>query len=163
MISYHKADGAGHMQVFVTRFEGGAWKSRAVTSWDREVSFGGNGAMPFIGIRISELQPVDPDMWTLTYRHRDFGSGRLLLNEDSLTPVEAVVSVPSETPPELRRARIDFEGVRVKTAGDLGDSGDVEVKYMLRWETLPAHHDRPRETPLPPASRLELVKLVRSR
>ncbi len=162
MISYHKADEAGHMQIWVTRFEDGEWRSRPITSWDREISFEGRGAMPFIGIRISGLQPVDPDRWTLTFRHRDFGSGRLVLDEESLEPVKEPADVPSETPPELHRPRIEFEGVRVKTAGDLGESGSPGVRYLLRWETLPAHHDRPREGPLPPPSELELVRLERS-
>ncbi len=161
MISYHKADAEGHMQVYVARFEDGAWRTRAVTSWDREVAFSGGGAMPFIGIRISGLQPVEPDRWTLTYRHRDFGSGRIVLDGETLEPVEGTVTVPPDTPSELRRPTIEFEGMGVKTAGDQGNSGEPNVKYMLRWEALPAHHDRPRQPPLPPASRLELVKLVR--
>ena len=160
MISYHKADEKGRMQVFVTRFEEGAWKSRAVTDWDREIVFGGHGAMPFIGIRISGLAPVEPDRWTLTYRHRDFGSGRIVLDEETLRPVSGEIPVPAENPPALLRVESEFEGMRVKLAGDLGDAGETGVKYVLRWETLPAHHDRPRQPPLPSASRLELVKLV---
>ena len=161
MISYHKADEAGHMQIYVTRFEDGEWRSRPITSWDREISFSGRGAMPFIGIRISGLQAVEPDLWTLTFRHRDHGSGRIFLDEETLTPQQRSVAVPPEIPPDLHRPGIEFEGVQVKTAADLGESGSPEVKYILRWEALPAHHDRPRQPPLPPASTLELVKLER--
>jgi len=160
MISYHKADEQGHMQVFAARFEEESWRTRPVTRWDREVVFGGNGAMPFIGIRISGLEPVRSDLWTLTYRHRDYGSGRLFLREDSLEPVEGIEYAPPGLPSELRRPRLEFEGIRVKLAQDSGEADEPGVKYMLRWETLPANHDRPRDPPLPPASRLELVKLV---
>lgn len=162
MISYHKADLEGHMQVFVARLEDGLWRSRAVTDWDRAVSFKGTGAMPFIGIQISELQPVDPDMWTLTYRHCDLGSGRIVLQGETLKPVRESVSVPARTPRELQQPLIEFDEMRVKISEDLGDSGQPGVKYILRWEALPAHHDRPREPPLPSASTLELVKLERS-
>ena len=161
MISYHKADEAGHMQVYVARFEEGSWRLRQITSWDQEVPFSGRGAMPFIGIRISGLQPVGSDMWTLTFRHRHYGSGRLVLDEETLEPLERKVAIPPETPPEFHRPSIDFEGVRVQTAADLGDSGSPGVKYMLRWESLPPHHDRPRRAPLPPPSKLELVRLER--
>ena len=162
MISYHKADEAGHMQIYVTRFEDGAWRSRAVTSWDREISFSGGGAMPFIGIRISGLQRVEPDRWTLTYRHRDLGSGRIALHEETMKPMREPVSIPARTPRELLQPLIGFDEMRVKISEDLGDSGQPGVRYILRWEALPAHHDRPREPPLPPASTLELVKLERS-
>ena len=80
----------------------------------------------------------------------------------TLEPLEDPVVVPRETPPELHRPRIELDGVGVKIADDLGESGSPEVKYVLRWETLPAHHDRPREGPLPPPSVLELVRLERS-
>lgn len=162
MISYHKADANGHMQLWVARFEDGEWRTRPITRWKEAIVFGGGGAMPFIGIAISGLEPVEPDRCTLTYRHRDHGSGRIVLDEETLEPVEASITVPPEYPAELRRPRIEFEGIGVKTAADLGDSGSPEVKYLLRWETLPANHDRPRTPPLPPASLLELVKLERS-
>ncbi len=160
MISYHKADEEGHMQIFVTRFEEGGWKSRAVTQWEQVVTFGGKGAMPFIGIRISGLEPVEPDLWTLTYRHRDHGSGRLYLREDTLEPVEGPADTASPLPPELRQPSLEFEGMRVKLAHDSGEATEPGVQYVLRWETLPPNHDRRREPPLPPASPLELVKLV---
>jgi hypothetical protein len=56
---------------------------------------------------------------------------------------------------------IDFEGIRVKLANDSGTPADASVTYLLRWETLGAHHDRPRKPPLPPPSMLQLVTLER--
>jgi len=43
----------------------------------------------------------------------------------------------------------------------LGHYTEPKVKYILRWETLGAHHNRPRKPPLPPASTLQLLKLER--
>ena len=131
-----------------------------MTQWEQVVTFGGKGAMPFIGIRISGLEPVEPDLWTLTYRHRDHGSGRLYLREDTLEPVEGPADTASPLPPELRQPSLEFEGMRVKLAHDSGEATEPGVQYVLRWETLPPNHDRRREPPLPPASPLELVKLV---
>jgi hypothetical protein len=49
-------------------------------------------------------------------------------------------------------------GVRV--VEDLGgEPAGGGTRYVLRWETLGAHHDRPRKPPLPPASVLKLEKL----
>ncbi len=159
IVSYHKADENGHMQVFVTRFEDGGWKRHAITNWDRAVTFGGRGAMPFIGIRISGLRRIEPGLFLITYRHRDFGSGRIVLDEETLAPVDREVSVPAELPAEVTRPTIDFDGIRVKTARDLGSPEEPGVEYLLRWEALSANHDRPRQPPLPPASRLELIRL----
>jgi len=117
--------------------------------------------MPFIGIRISGLRQLEPGMFYITYRHRDYGSGRFILDEETLRPVERSVAVPSTHPKELTKPTIPFEGIGVKLADDLGSPNEPHTKYVLRWETLEAHHDRPRKPPLPPAGMLKLVKLQR--
>ncbi len=162
VIAYHKSDDNGHMQIYITRFEDGQWKRHPLTTWEKEIAFSGGGAMPFIGISVGTLAKVEPDLFLVTYRHRDYGSGRIVLDEATLRPTDRTVAQPSSRPKELSRPTIAFEGIGVKLAGDLGGPNDPDVKYILRWETLPAHHDRPRQPPLPPASVLKLVKLKRS-
>jgi len=41
------------------------------------------------------------------------------------------------------------------------DSGTPlsDEEYILRWETLPANRDRPREGPLPPPTTLRLYRI----
>ena len=161
VISYHKLDEDGHIQIYVTRFRDGQWHRHPITMWNKNIAFGGRGAMPFIGIRISGLTRLESDMFGITYRHRDYGSGRIILDEETLHPVERNVAVPSEHPKELTRATTPFEGISVKLAHDVGNPDESDTKYVLRWETLGAHQDRPRKPPLPPASMLKLVRLQR--
>ncbi|NLF68486.1 MAG: hypothetical protein GX575_05445 [Candidatus Anammoximicrobium sp.] len=161
IISYHKSDKRGHMQIYVTRFENGQWRGHPVTAWTKSVSFGGRGAMPFIGIRISGLDKVESGLFSITYRHRDYGSGGLVLDEETLRPVQRTVAVAAEFPKALTKPTIAFDGLSVRLAHDLGSLDDSHKKYVLRWETLDAHHDRPRDPPLPPASTLKLVELQR--
>ena len=160
MISYHKSDPNGHMQVFVARFEGGRWLSRAVTRWDKRIVFSGRGAMGFIGIRISGLTPGGPGTWYLTTRHRDYGSGRIVLDDKTLDPVDRPVAAARRLPKAVSAREIDFEGIGTKTAGDLGRSGHDGVRYLLKWETLPPNQDRPRKGKLPGPATLKLFKLV---
>ncbi len=161
IISYHKLDENGHMQIFVARFQQEQWRRLPITTWNQQIQFSGRGAMPFIGIRISGLSQPAPGLFRITYRHRDYGSGSIFLDEQSLQPVESAVVVPANHPPELMKPTISFDGMRVRLAEDIGESSGVDRKYVLRWETLGAHHDRPRQPPLPPASRLQLVALQR--
>ncbi|MDP6525075.1 MAG: BNR repeat-containing protein [Kiritimatiellia bacterium] len=162
VVTYHKLDEKGHMQIFVSRFQEGSWKRHAITSWEKNIHFSGYGAMPFIGIRISGLKRIDPETHIITYRHRDYGSGRIIIDDETLMPVDRNVVVPDAHPEKMMRTTIDFESIRVKTAGDIGEQVDDNVKYMLRWETLSANYDRPRKPPLPPASSLKLLRLVKS-
>ena len=103
----------------------------------------------------------EPDAFYITYRHRDYGSGQIILDEQTLLPVERSVAIPDAHPRELTKPTIDFDGISVRIADDLCSSDDTHSKFVLRWETLGAHHDRPRKPPLPPASMLTLVKLQR--
>lgn len=159
IISYHKSDEDGRMQIYVTRFEDGQWRRHPITTWDKNIAFAGRGAMPFIGIRISGLSRLNPRTLGISYRHRDYGSGRIVLDEKTLRPVDRDVTVPSEYPKDLTKPMIVFEGISVRFVQDLGEPSEPDTKYVLRWETLGAHHDRPRKPPLPPASVLNLVKL----
>ena len=163
IIAYHRLDENRHMQVYVARFEQGRWNPHPVTDWDKTITFSGGGAMPFIGIAVSRLEQIEPGVFFINYRHRDYGSGRVVLDEQTLQPVDRKVSVPRELPSSLGRTSVSFAGISVKIAQDLNSAENADVKYLLRWEALPPHHDRPRQPPLPPASTLKLIKLEREK
>jgi len=163
MISYHKSDENGHMQIYVARFEGDEWRSHRITRWKKNIPFGGGGAMPFIGIGISGLKLLESGMLYIEFKHRDYGSGKIILDESTLQPTERDAAIPVEYPPGLTRPSMNFSGIRVKLAQDVNASAESDSKFVLRWQTLGANYDRPRKPPLPPASTLELVKLVKER
>jgi hypothetical protein len=162
IVSYHKRDNDDHMQIYVARFEQGGWQCRPITAWSEQIAFSGGGAMPFIGIRITELKRLQSGMFFIKYTHRDHGSGRIVVGEETLRPVQRDVAIPREYPMGLMVPTISFPGMHVRIADDLGTRADPDTKYVLRWETLEAHYDRPRKPPLPRASRLTLVTLKAS-
>jgi hypothetical protein len=49
--------------------------------------------------------------------------------------------------------------LQVRTSGDIGDSGEEDIRYLLKWETLNRNRDRPRPEPWPEPSQLYLYKL----
>ena len=161
IVSYHKSDEQGHMQIYLARFEEGTWKRHPITDWDKEIIFKGGGSMPFIGISISELTRFDEDAFYINYRHRDYGSGRIVLDQETLNPIDRKLTIPSALPRSLAKSEISFEGIRAHRAWDIGSSDEPGVKYLLQWETLPPNRDRPRKPPLPPASTLRVIKLVK--
>jgi len=102
---------------------------------------------------------LDDGLISIGYRHRDYGSGRIVIDEETLKPVDRQVVIAPDIPRTLMKPSIAFAGMRVKLARDSATSSVLDKKYILRWETLEAHHDRPRQPPLPPASVLQLVTL----
>lgn len=160
VISYHKADPEGNMQIFAARPGKAAWTTHQLTRWNKPVEFGGNGSMGFIGIKISGLERVEPGVLTMSYRHREYGSGRLAVDEKTLRPLTRKIRNRPTHPKELGRLQSDFKGMEIRRQNDSGDSGDGSVRYLLQWETLEANRDRPRTPPLPEPSMLTLHKLV---
>ena len=160
MIAYHKNDADGNMQLYVTRFESGQWKRQALTQWNKPVEFSGGGTMPFIGVSLTPPQPFGDNGWTLRFRHKDYGSGLIGFRNDTLQPVKATPALHRpDYPAGALRAEVEFDEIGIQQAGDLGQSGDAKVKYLLVWETLPPCRDRQRTPPLPKPSTLRLLKL----
>ena len=165
IVSYHKSDADGNMQVYVARFVNGAWHPHAVTSWQKPVEFSGFGSMPFIGIEISGLRRLDAKHLYLDYRHRDYDEGQIELDEEALAPTTEHPQIETDFPTDLNLIAMepesDWPGMQVHVADDKATAPDARQKYVLRWETLETNQDRPREPPLPPPSRLRLVVLER--
>jgi hypothetical protein len=161
IVSYHKSDDQGNMQVYVARFQDGDWQRRPITAWNKPIEFSGYGSMPFIGIQISGLRRLGTDHFVLDYRHRDFGRGKIVIDEHTLAPTADHPDIETAYPQNLMQPTSDWPGMLVRTAEDVGAVDDAETKYILRWETLETNQDRPRDPPLPPASELMLVTLER--
>jgi hypothetical protein len=159
LISYHKADEHGHMQIYIARFEAGRWVHHQVTDWEKPIHFGGNGSMGFIGIRISALARPKPDVLTLTYHHKDYGSGRVIVDATTLRPVQKKIDVTPEFPWEMQRRQIDWDGIAIKRTDDIGTTPEPGIQYVLQWETLGPAFDKRRDPPLPEPSTLTLYKL----
>jgi len=159
IITYHKSDAKGNMQVYAARTEKGRWNRHILTDWDKPVQFSGRGTMGFIGIEISGLTRAEPGVLTMTYRHRDYGRGRLAIDEKTLRPLNKNINLAPVLPEELYHVQSDFKGMGIQRAADQGASGSDSVRYMLQWETLGRNRDRPRKAPIPKPSMLKLYKL----
>jgi hypothetical protein len=160
VLVYHKSDASGNMQIHAARPEGGTWKHRALTDWKHPVPFSGNGSMEFIGIRIISLENAGPGAFSVSYRHKDYGTGSLQFDARTLN----VSDKPVATLPGLPRAlwnveKSGFPGMESRHARDLGTCGTQNIRYLLQWETLGPNRDRQRQPPLPAPSTLRLYKL----
>jgi putative BNR repeat neuraminidase len=153
-ISYHKYDAAGNTQPWTARLENGKWKLYQITDWPYRWDFGGNGTLVF-EINLGPVYLENDGRLTQTFHHAKFGDGTWLIDPQTLRATGQVQY--QETPPDLDRVKGVFPGLQVRWINDCGESGEPGLNYKLRWETLDANRDRPREGPLPPPSMLQLV------
>lgn len=158
IISYHKHDSAGNTQPWNARLEDGEWNFHQVADWPVRWEFGGGGTIGF-GITLGAVTAEPDGRLTQSWRHFKLGGGTWLLDP---TTLKAVGKIDRRSiPPALGKIEGSFPGLKVKTHGDSGKSDKPGVRYLLRWETLEANRDRPREGPLPAPSQLRLYAVSR--
>ncbi len=154
VVSYHKYDDQGRTQLYNARLEDGGWKIYRTSDWDYRWAFSGGGS---IGWHIL-FGPVTAKGRRLTqsWRHVKHGSGTWILDEATLRPTGLLSAPAAES--LSGGSELPFEGAVKHSAPDSGRSGIPGVRYELRWQTLGANRDRPREGPLPPPSMLRICR-----
>ncbi len=155
MFVYHKYDKDGNLQFYTARLSGKKWDIRQLTHWDYRWEFSGGGSIIF-EVRVGEFKRRDDGNYEVGYSHIKYGSGTFLLNKS--LEIIGVVKKPV-LPSQLSKIEGTFPGLQVRTASDLGKSTAADVRYLLKWETLPANRDQARPEPWPEASQLRLYKL----
>ncbi len=158
IIAYHKFDADGNTQAYAARWENNSPKLYLISDWKWRWYFSGGGSINF-GIRLGSIKPESEGTLSLSYRHKEYGSGIWRLDEKTLQPV-GMISRKSDRPAYLGKVESDFAGMQVRWASDSGASDGKGVKYVLRWETLGRNRDRPRKGPLAKPSMLRLYKLT---
>lgn len=155
ILSYHKYDADGKSQIFAARWENGQWVIRQVSNWDYRWEFGGGGSI-VTEITVGPMRPAESGRLRQEFQHARYGSGAWILEEDSLAVLESRPLKPL-LPAALAKVESEFPGMEVRTVSDGGKTAGG--RFILRWETLPANRDRPRDPPYPPPSRLEVILL----
>ena len=104
------------------------------------------------------MHPENDGRLTQNYSHIKFGGGTWLLDPQTLR-TRGTIRGEQRIPPELGKLQGSFPGLTVKWADDSGTSDQPDQRFILRWETLNANRDRPRQGPLPSPSMLRLYEI----
>ena len=128
-----------------------------ISDWDYHWEFQGGGTMRF-EIGFGPVVTGPDGSLTQTWQHVKHGAGNWKLDPQTLKPVGKAPR-SSRLPKSCSRVESTWSGMEVRTAADQGLSDDPQVRYVLRWETLPSNRDQPRPEPLPPPTMLRLYEL----
>ena len=158
--TYHKYDAAGDLHIYAARREETGWRIVQVSDWKGyRWEFSGGGCI-VAEVSVGAVRPVGGDRLALSYR-TGRGSGTWALDEATLKPIPGA-TVPAEgpvLPAAARKVESAFPGMQKHVREDTGQSPDA--RYVLTWETLEAHRDRPRPPPLPEPSMLRVIRVTR--
>ncbi len=159
ILTYHKYDAAGDLQVYAARREDDGWTIVQVSDWrGYRWEFGGAGTV-VMEVAVGAVEPIGDGRLLLSYRYPG-GAGTWVLDEPTLRPIPGA-RAPARPAPRFPDAawRVDaaFPGMGLRQADDAGAAEDGAT-YRLVWETLDANRDLPRPAPWPAPSALRLVR-----
>jgi hypothetical protein len=166
VITYHKHDAQGKTQAYASRLEDGKWQVYLLSDWDYRWDFGGGGSIG-AEIRLGGAKVSEDGHLSVSWWHLKKGSGVWKLDEQTLKVVGEYPEPESELPENLMDPVLDYPGMSVRTASgqrakpagsDTDEAQTQGERLLLRWETLPANRDRPRDD-IPPPSELRLYVL----
>jgi hypothetical protein len=157
VITYTKYDTSGNSQLFIARPQSDQWTISQLSHWNYRWNFGGTGTIPF-EITVDPPRVLPDGRLVATFTHAKFGRGGFVIDPKTLQSV-APFNAPPPLPPELLKVQSSFPGMEVRTAKDTGTPPSDHSRFILRWETLPANRDQPRQGPLPPPSMLRVCKI----
>jgi hypothetical protein len=157
VVTCHKYDEDGNIQIYNVRREKEGWKVYQLTDWDWRWDFSGGGTIEF-KVRVQPVRVQDGDLvqgWRADGRE----SGTWRLDPETLKPVEKLPAPPPSIPEALRKTQSDFPGMQPRFAFSGGQTEAPGVRYLMRWESLGRHRDRPRKKPWPEPIMLRLYRL----
>jgi len=157
VIQYHNYDKNGNSQIYLARWENGAWVIRQVSHWDYRWSFEGGGSIP-AALGAEPLHVLADGRLVQSWSHVKYGAGTWQLDPATLQ-VTGTVKLPPRYPARLTGAQTKFSGIGVHWASDLTEKPDRDHRYVLRWESLGSNRDKPRSGPVPEPTMLTLYCL----
>jgi hypothetical protein len=105
VVTYHKYDAAGDLQIYAARREAEGWKIRQISKWTGyRWEFSGGGTI-LVEVEVGAVRPLGDGRLALPYRYPK-GSGTWVLDEATLAPVpgaKAPAGQPWLPPPGPQR------------------------------------------------------------
>lgn len=158
VLAYHKYDADGISQAYLARWQADGWRIRQLTAWDYRWDFKGGGTLPKSEISLGAVRPGRDGELRLEFGHAKSGSGEWVIDEETLAVLRTERS-RVQMPRILWKRQGAATELQMRLAEDSGPSRPDGTRFMLRWETLPANRDRPRDPPWPEPSRLQVVEV----
>jgi hypothetical protein len=158
IIQYHNYDKNGNSQIYLARWENGAWAIRQVSHWDYRWSFEGGGSIP-AALAAGPVQVLSDGRLVQSWSHVKYGSGTWLLDPATLQVMDTIKR-PPRYPAELSKPKTKLPGIGVRWTSDVTENPDGDRRYVLRWESLGSNRDKPRSGPIPEPTMLTLYGLI---
>jgi hypothetical protein len=162
VVSYHKYDAQGDLQVYAARRETKGWNIVQVSEWKGyRWDFGGGGTI-VVEVKVGAVRPLGERRLALSYSYPR-GSGIWILDESTLRPIPGATASREEplVPPGFTKVESTFPGMKKQIRPETGQ-GPAGTHFAITWETLESNRDRPRSPPWPEPSMLRVIRTAKA-
>lgn len=149
IITYHKYDAAGDLQVHLARLEGARWRFSQISDWHGYTwRFGGWGSLP-MEVTLGPVRPIGDGRLSQRFDY-PHGRGEWVLDEATLDVLD---TRPREADPfddlaEMREPA--SRGLHRRMARESNPDQRANSRFTLLWATQPGARDQPQaSTPAP--------------
>lgn len=149
IVSYHKYDSNGNIQIYNARKEKDVWKIYQTTDWNWRWDFGGWGSI-INRIGLSEVSSEDNNLVQTIYVDT-VGYQKFVINKENLKIVRQI-EVKNNFPDSLRNLR---GNLKLGSVHIMENTSDKYGTFVLRWETLKRNGDKGYDF-IPEPQKLEL-------
>ncbi|MCX6948559.1 MAG: BNR repeat-containing protein [Opitutae bacterium] len=153
LAAYHRYDAAGNSQAYIARPRPtGGWDICQLSDWKFRWAFAGGGSID-ADVSLGSPQPQKNGTVLVDYSTKVAGSGRFLLNGETLSRLANLPPAPSVIPHILSEVQSSRPGLFVQ----LQTQRAGECTWVLRWETQGRNRDK-QQVITPPPSELRLYQ-----
>lgn len=165
VISYIKYDAQGNTQVYNARQETNGWKRYQTSNWMDRWDFSGGGTLIFQVI-ISEIRQEADGGLSQSYQHWTEGSSTWKLDENTFLPIDSYP--PPSASGDILIPQSDYQCLEGTSSSGMitninyeKEKNERNSNYFLRYETLSANRDQPRNCADPlPTLALKLYRIA---
>jgi hypothetical protein len=145
-----KYDYLGNSQLYVAKFEQGAWSQQRLTSWKYRFNFSGKGSI-INEISLKSFINLGNGKMALGFSHVKFGTGEIVFDEKTLLPIGKQKFIP-DYPSVLDSVKTIFSKPIIVNKY-------VNGNFILRRETLAANNDVQPAPPVPANYMLQMIEI----
>ena len=136
IVSYHKYDKDGNIQIYNARNENGNWKIHQATNWNWRWDFGGWGSITS-RVGLSDVS-LEGDKLTQTIYVDTVGNQKFIVDEQTLKITDQI-KIKKNFPDRLKELSGSLDSSYVHLIENTSDEYGI---YVLRWETLMRNGDK---------------------
>lgn len=161
IIGYIKYDAQGLTQLYLSRFEQGAWLSKTISNWNFRWKFIGGGDKMTKGASFDFVKLTEAGNMVIDWSTEKGETGTYVIDANTFEPSDEQVSIKPKYSFKTHQRITNDPSLSVNIQDGKSNSKTKGTKYVLKWESREKSHGRhaPKVVPEGPLSALFVLEV----